>query len=456
MPTAAALVQTGIEFQSQGDLEAARLHYLAALKLDSNCVQAIANLCVVLAETNRLEGAAALAWKLVDLVPFNGNFWELLGNFLTRLERLDLAEYAFDQAIGLSPESPSIHHNLALCLLRQRKYQQSIAAFERAEKLGSRGHGIKNDKAHAFMALGNLKQGWELYESRWDTLVHLPPWDYHIPEWKGENLTATRILIHGEQGLGDTIMCSRFFRDLADWDWADVTLGVPRTLQNLFSAQDWNLNILPIEDMNEENMKGFDYQSPMYSAMRYLEIDSPKDVSSKAYLKVPEPRKFESDFNIGLCWASGRRGTEMDARRREADLKLFLPLIENPKFKIWSLQKGTNEEDISNLGLEGLVSDETGMFSDFYETAKFISGLDLVLTVDTAVAHLSGALGIPTFMLAQFSNCWRWWNIENGSGEPWYSGMRIFRQSVPGDWKGPVTAAINQINLGLVQRKIAA
>jgi hypothetical protein len=146
----------------------------------------------------------------------------------------------------------------------------------------------------------------------------------------------------------------------------------------------------------------------------------------------------------------------MDARRREADLKLFLPLIENPKFKIWSLQKGTNEEDISNLGLEGLVSDETGMFSDFYETAKFISGLDLVLTVDTAVAHLSGALGIPTFMLAQFSNCWRWWNIENGSGEPWYSGMRIFRQSVPGDWKGPVTAAINQINLGLVQRKIAA
>lgn len=456
MPSANSLVGVGLEFQSQGDLEAAQLHFLAALKLEPDSVQAIANLAVVMAEMNRLDGAAALGRRLVDLAPYNGNFWELLGNFLTRLDRLSEAEFAFARAIELSPEAPNIHHNQALCFLRQRKYLESIASFNRAELLGTTSHGLKNDKAHAFMALGDLSSGWELYESRWATLVHLPPWDYHIPEWKGEDLTGKRILIHAEQGLGDTIMCVRFFLDLRrDSKAKDVVLGIPKTLQRLFDLQ--NVNTLAIEDMNEENMEGFDFQSPMYSAMRYLGINSPQQVSPKPYLKVLEPRKFSSAPNIGLCWASGKRGIELDSRRREADLKLFLPLIENhPKARIWSLQKGTNEEDISNLGLEALIQDETGTFSDFYETAKFVSRLDLVITVDTAIAHLSGALGIPTLMLAQYSNCWRWWNIESGSGEPWYSGMRIFRQPVPGDWKTPIKWAINNVSLVLVARKIAA
>ncbi len=440
-PTAADLNAKGIEFQSRGDFEGARLHYLAALKLDPNCVPAMANLAVMMGECEKLDAAAALARKLVVLRPQVGNFWNLLGNFETRLDHHDAAQRAFNEAVKLSPELSTIHHNRALCYLRQREYKSALLSFAQAERLGSTGLGIQNDEAHALLALGDLKAALAVYEARWETLTHLPPWDFHVPEWKGEDLVGKRIMIHGEQGLGDTIMTLRFFRNLPG---IDVVLAVPESLKRLVDAQCWNVDVVAIEKLDADVMRGLDFQSPMYSAMRWLGVTR-EAISSEPYLAasgMDQQKTLGPGFHVGLCWASGRRGTDMDQRRREVDLRLFASLFDDPETVVWSLQKGTNEEDIENLGFEGLIRDETGSFNDWLDTFAFVAGLDLVLTVDTAIAHLAGAMGKPTVMLAQYTNCWRWWDIESGTGRPWYKNMSIFRQETPMSWGSAVEKAI--------------
>jgi hypothetical protein len=126
-------------------------------------------------------------------------------------------------------------------------------------------------------------------------------------------------------------------------------------------------------------------------------------------------------FNVGICWFSGRRGNYMDWRRRISSLEDWLPLSEVPNVQLWSLTPGDEAQSRDHSArAEALVLDDVTKFANFAETASFISKLDLVISVDTAVAHLAAATGKPTWMLSQFTPCWRWWGLEDGTGEPWY------------------------------------
>ncbi len=440
MPTADSLNRLGVDLFLQGDLEGARLHYLAALQIDPNFLPGWANLAVVLGGQNKLTAAVACVRKVLNVAPHDGNQLNNLGNMLMRLKLYDESRAVMERAAGLMPDNPTVWYNLALLALREGKNAEGLVHFDRVIALGGDSATIRNDKAHALLAEGsNLGLALEFYEDRWAKMIHLPPWDYHIPEWQGQApLVGKKILLHAEQGHGDTIMCARFCYETTMCEGAEVTLCLPNDMCSLFEGQFDGVQVLSMYDLSAEKAKTFDFHSPMYSAMRWLGIEQ-SDISPAPYLKAPQiigPKVATPNcFNIGICWASGSRGGEYDWRRRVAPLELWLPLAELPDVQLYSLQIGPEAPDIATIGAEGLIIDETPQFKNWADTAAFLSQLDLVVTVDTAIAHLAGAMGKEVWMLSQHNNCWRWWNIDSESGRPWYSAVTIIRQEVPDDWK---------------------
>jgi tetratricopeptide (TPR) repeat protein len=433
------LTRTGIELQLRGDRLGARLHYLAALCTDPQCLPALQNMGQLANDANELDAAATFVHKILHQCPNDGMQWSNLGNLLMRQEKYDDAKNALARAASMIPDVPVVWQNFGLLHLRMRQYEAALACFERAERMGLRTLGIQNDKAHALLHLGRINEAWPFYEARWATLAHLPPWDFHLPEWQGEDLRGKSILIHSEQGFGDTIMWLRFANRFAH---TSMTLGVPRCMVSLVEAL--GHTALAIEDMNAESMQ-FDYHSPMYSALRWLGV-SRDDISPEPYLPLPCTSSNDDRLRIGICWASGRRSTELDWRGRFSDLRDWLELATLPGVELVSLQQGRDAGDIAARSAEGLV-DNTAINAarDWLATARIIANLDLVICVDTAVAHVAGALGKPVWMLAQYTNCWRWWDIENGTGRPWYKSMRIIRQPTPGDWRTPLSVCVRDL-----------
>lgn len=434
MIDAASLNKKGADHFIEGDFEGARLYYLASLKADPLYIPAMINLATLLGNNNNLQPAKVLFSRITELRPDDGNAWNSYGNILMRLEKYDEAAQAFDKAEKFIPESSAFWHNRALLNCRVHNFTGALRCLEKVEALGGFSLAVQNDIAHVMLGMGRLSEALTLYEARWASLIHLEPWDFYIPEWKGENLEGKSILFHAEQGFGDSIMTARFAENLKNLG-ANVTIGLPPGLVRLFESQGWDC--IDISQMNVEDAERFNFHSPMYSAMRYLgiEIDS---IKSDKYITAPDitvpPVYSGHAFNVGICWGSGKRGGQQDWRRRYAPLEYWLQLADMPEVQLWSLQKGEDSLDIGRIGAEALINDCTPKFEDWADTAAFINQLDLIISVDTAVVHLAGAMGKPVWMLTQYNSCWRWWNIGEGNGKPWYETVAIITQDDPGDW----------------------
>jgi tetratricopeptide (TPR) repeat protein len=455
-PTAESLNATGADFYLKGDVTAARFHYLAALKLDPNNVNALANLGQLCGESGNFHTAITYYRRALELDPKNAKHWNNLGNTFMRLNDFDNAREALTNALDYSIDNIDIYYNFALVAYRQGKFQESKDYLDRTIFLGNWSRGIQSDFAHINLALGeNLTEALAKYEARWYTLPHLPAWDFHIPEWQGESLRDKRILLHGEQGFGDDIMCSRFVKNLTARG-AEVHVACHKALVPLFVAQNWSTyNMMTLD---RGIMGQFHFQTPMFSALRHLEYDW-HDIKGEPYLRAPKkfkPNLNTSLFKIGICWASGKRGDWNDWRRRYVPLKDWLTLACLPRVQLVSLQFGSEADEIDEIGADGLVLNLMNQVENWADTADLIMNLDLVISVDTAVAHLAGALGKPVWMLSQFSRCWRWKNIETESGAPWYDSMKVFKQRSPGDWAEQLDYCRSKLEIELDSLKLAA
>jgi Tfp pilus assembly protein PilF len=348
----------------------------------------------------------------VLLAPGQADAYNNLANGALLACALDVAERAFRCALTLAPEDAQTHVNFAAVLLKQ----------------------------------GRLAEGWREYEWRRRTpaaLARRRPDD--PPDWPGGDPRGLTLLLDAEQGLGDALQFCRFAPWLAA-QGARVWLRTHAPLQRLMQSLDGVAGVLGPDDPTP----AADYHLPLMSVPSRFALALPDLPARLPYLAAPAElvaawrRRLAPlpGIRIGLVWSGDPRPQQRAAhrldRRRSMTLAQLARLGAVPGVTLVSLQKGAAALQTPPAGLA--LVDWTAELEDFVDTAALVSGLDLVISVDTSVAHLAAALNVPVWILSRFDGCWRW--LQGRQDSPWYPAVRLFHQPAPGDWDSVVTAVI--------------
>lgn len=343
------------------------------------------------------------------------------------------------RALRLRPDYPAAFNNLGNALKDLGMLEGAIAAYDQAIRLGgSADH--RHNKALAVLAAGRLREGWALYEERWDShQLRSGVRAFAKPRWNGEAGQGGVLLLHAEQGFGDSLQFCRYAPLAAARGWR-VVLEVPKPLVRLMGSLTGIERVVASGDPLPE----FDVQCPIMSLPFAFgtELDTIPAAASYLAPDAAEIHRWEErlaalggGLRVGLVWAGNSRRHSSDLvaadRRRSMAPELLAPLAGFEGVHLVSLQK----DGEAPFALEDWMA-ECG---DFADTAALVAGLDLVIGVDTAVIHLAAAIGKPVWLLNRFDSCWRW--LREGGTTPWYPAMRIFRQPRPGAWE-PVVEAV--------------
>ena len=419
-----------------GRLDEAVASYRKALGINPDYAEAHSNLGNTLHEQGRLDEAVASYRKTLAIKPDLAGAHSNLGNAFTDLGRLDDAVASYHKALALAPNFPEAHSNLGTALKELGRFEDAAASYHQALA-------IEPDfpEAHEYLGrlrlmMGSFQDGWEDYAWRWrvkDSPLH--PRDYEKPFWGGSDLEGQTIFIYPEQGLGDVVQFVRYL-PLVAARGGRVVFEVPPHLARLFQGIDGADTLL----RGGEPLPPFDSHAPLLDLPRLLNTLLETIPSMTFYLKAaPELEEAWAnrlgpweEFRVGIAWA-GNPNHKND-RNRSMEPSLLQPLTEIPGVSVYSLQVGRNGEAV-RLFCDN-ITDLAPFLTDFAETAAVMSNLDLVVSVDTSVVHIAGALGRPVWTLLPFIPDWRW--LLERDDSPWYPTMRLFRQEKRGDWKGVI------------------
>lgn len=391
-------------------------------------------------ELARQRGHLAVARHLLRAAvaadPAGARAWQSLGNTLTRFGD-DAASDAHRRATTVMPASADAWFDRAVVLLDHDRHADGMAALRRAlslapgEPLPRMMWGVQR------LARGDYRGGFAHYAARWE-VPSMVPWAAQLRgrRWRGEALAGKTVLVIGEQGFGDDLMCLRFLPRLKVLG-ARVVLGLSPQLAPIGRR-------LPFVDVflnSGDAVPPCDYEIPMFDLPWRLGLSGPADAASPAYL-VADPAKAASwrerlgpaaRFRIGLAWA-GRPSHAHDARR-SMTLAALAPLLGLADCEFHSLQLGPAAAEAAGTP----VIDHQADLASFDDTAGLMAALDLVISVDSAPVHLAGALGVPVWVMLYAPAEWRWG--REGERTPWYDSARLFRQKTAGDW-GPVVEQV--------------
>ena len=434
-------VKTGMVAHRRGDLEAAARDYEAALAQAPDHPYALHYRGMI--DYQRGQPAAALErlQRAVALRPEEAEFHNNLGLVLVDLDRHDAAIAAYRGALALNAQNAGAWSNLGLALTADNRLAESIDAFRRAIALRADYGEAHWNLALALLAHGEFAEGWREYEWR---LAMAPFADRtfvpNAPRWNGENPTGKTLLLIAEQGLGDTLQFVRFARPLAERG-ARVVVRAPPALAHLLASVPGVAATIAPDDASTS----YDWYSPMISLPGLLGVDAsniPADVpylaalpsrlermAAEVALHAPHGRR------IGIAWSGARHHT--NDRRRSCPLGALVPLFDVPGTAWFSLQKSDVEDEIADVpAARNLIRLEAR--NDLDGTAALVAALDLVISVDTSLGHLSAALARPTWVMLPFAPDWRWGTT--GTSSRWYPSLRLFRQPRRGDWPSVVRA----------------
>jgi tetratricopeptide (TPR) repeat protein len=427
---AEALSSRGNALRGLGRLEEALASHERSIALKPDNADAQYNRGAVLRALGRPEAALQSHDRALALQPDHARALASRGNALRDLGRLDEALSSYQNALALMPDHADTWSDRGTALQGLLRLEESLASYERAIALQPQHVDAHWNRATALLLAGDFARGWREFEWRWRTQSTGRP-----GSWLGDSPLAGRsILLRSEQGLGDTIQFARYAPMVMALG-ARVILSVQPPLRRLMASLDPEIEVVAASGA------AADLDCPLMSLPlalgttldtipappRYLAADREAVEAWRARLPSAPRRR------IGLVW-SGHRAHRND-RQRSLPLETLAPLLDGVDAQWISLQKDVAQHDSAALERLDLmrVGDALG---DFADTAALIEALDLVITVDTSVAHLSGALGKPTWILLPFSPDWRW--LTEREDSPWYPGARLFRQTAPGDWAGVV------------------
>ncbi len=421
--------------------------YRACLKLAPEDLRLRHAFAAFLQEGGEPEAAVVLLHEGLTLLPRSAPAQHAMGLALAELGQNQQAILHFQRAVALEPNLAPSWANLGLLLKVERQFDRSLAAYARAVAEAPADAQIRVNRAVALLQAGRWEEAWPEYEWRLRVkgAVSLPL-DFLLPALREVgDLAGRTILLTHEEGFGDTLQFLRYAPLLAQRG-ARVLAWVPAPLLRVVRS------VAGIDAVftGDGAPPPFDYHCPFVSLPRAFE-STIATVPVQTYLAADPTlaaawgrRLPPAAMRVGLAWAGQARpwlpGFSTVDRRRSAALATFAPLAAVSGVAFVSLQKGPPQEQVQSAPERMTLFDPMAEVEDFADTAAVIANLDLVVSVDTAVVHLAGAMGKPVFLLDRYDNCWRW--LSGRADSPWYPNLTIFRQDAMGDWSAPMARAV--------------
>jgi len=414
--------------------QAAEAAYRQTLALDPRQAPAENNLGLVLQAQRRTAEAIAAFERAVTLDPGHVTALVNLGAVLQHQNRLDEAVAALQRALALQPEDARALGNLGNALVAQNRPAEAVAAYRRALAIDPQFQGNAYNVALAQLVQGDLESGWVGYDARLETADHRRKYPVGRPRWApGEPVRGRTVLLYAEQGLGDTLQFFRYVAPVRDLG-ARVLLQVHTSLQPLLAASVAGVTVIPTRAAVPEHDRQCSLLSlPRHFGTRLDSIPAPVPYVTPPAAKLAQWRAVFArapGAKVGLVWA-GNPQHQFD-HNRSVPLAEFARLTEGPPVHFFSLQKDVKPADRPRVAAWPGVTDLARNLVTWEDTAAVVAALDLVVTVDSAVAHLAGALGKPAWVLLAFAPDWRW--LLGRETTPWYPSLRLFRQPALGAW----------------------
>ncbi|HIJ84530.1 MAG: TPR REGION protein [Magnetococcales bacterium] len=474
------LLQQASEFYSQGNLAKAGALANQVYGREPDNHQALYILAMIANATGRDTLAVTLLQQAISIHSRHPYYHFHLGSILQGQDRLERAKEAYRAALELKPDFGEAHLNLGNILFAEGDFQGAKKNFltaticnpkhtqayynlailaqeggDHAEALIFIDQSLRCQpdypqahmaKAFSLLMLERFAEGWQEYEWRW-RMENLSPRICPKPRWQGESIQGLSIYVYTEQGFGDAIMAGRYLKLLKS-QGAKVHFECKPELYSLFANADL-ADKLHARHPGDTEPPPFDYDLhlPILSLPGFFTqsiADIPKEIP---YLKG-DPLRIEhwrtrldsgNNLKVGLNWSGNPQAAAN--RFRACTLQDLYPLTEIPGIRFYSLQKDSPAEQLRFVDKAGRIEDLSLDLVDFSETAAVLSNLDLLISTDTAVVHLAGALGTPVWTLLHTASEWRW--LARRQDSPWYPGMRLFRQKTPKDW-APVVENVAQ------------
>jgi tetratricopeptide (TPR) repeat protein len=494
---AAAWLNLGNLLREQGREIYAEAALLRAVELRPDMIAGWINLALLARERRRLVEAEAHLQKAIALNPEQVETMVAWCQFRAAEGDLPGAWSWLHSALLRDPSHAEAVNMKGILFHTEGSFEKAIAAFERAEALGHlaaasnrgnslvdlgritealqahetaverdpTGSGAQYNLSLTRLRLGDWERGWPEYEARWRFReVHRSPRVFEQARWQGEQLNGRRVLLHAEQGLGDTIQFCRYATLVAARGGTAI-LQVQSPVERLMASLPAVRAGLAETALLGEELPAFDLECPLMSLPAvfgttvatapwpgaYLGAD-PR-IAAQKRIEFPDlPSKFQSHpLRVGIAWAGNPR-YKADSRR-STNLETFFPMLRTPGITWVSLQKGAPAEQLSSLPGNAFVWDGSSHDQDLAETAATVATLDLVITTDTCIAHLAGAMGKPVWILLPHIADWRW--MQDVDTCPWYPTARLLRQREPGDWDELVARVTRRLSTFGIKREQA-
>ena len=419
--------------------------YDKSLLLKPDLAEAHLGRADILCNLRRLDEAVAVYDKVLEKRPDFAEAWLGRGNLFHDLKRFGDAMAAYDRAIEIKPNFVEVYTSRGYLLSEFINLDAAIAEYDRAIAIKPNDAQARWNKSLALLSRGDFAEGWRLFEWRWETSnIRASKRQFRQPLWLGSaSLADKTILLYTEQGLGDAIQFCRYAVFVADLG-AHVILEVQKPLRSVFTTLRGVAHLVQRGDA----LPAFDFYCPLMSLPLAFETTLSNIPANIPYLTAnPEKSSFwkerlgrKNKRRVGLVWSGGVKLSHrewMDINERRNIPLIKLAPLKNADVEFYSLQKGQQAElelvELMRDNWEGPhVIDFTSELIDFSDTAALIDNLDLVISVDTSVVHLAGALGKPTWVLNRFDTDWRW--LLDRTDSPWYPSVKLYRQERSGNW----------------------
>lgn len=476
----------GLLFEKINDKKSAIEAYKTAVKIDAKNTKAINNLGVLLYTQKRYDESAKVFQVALDVDPEYNEVYSNMGAALNKATRYDEAIESLNTAIKRNPKHSGAYTNLGNVYNKIHDYKTAAKQHEKSIKLDPSGYNAYSNVGTSYKNLGFANKAIESYKKA----IELKPdfenahfdlgtvylakkdflngwkeyeWRFKKEEMQGhivkhqdifkhkrfdgeEDIKGKTLLIHTEQGYGDSIMFGKFVDSIAPTFGCHVILQCRDELKSLFENSFKNIEHFYSRD--SEKLPEFDYHYPMLSLPLLFDMQSVKDIpNTNPYLIAKDEddldiKKEDGKIDIGICWSASVTGESYDGK--VFDIEYFRPIIEHKKFNVYTLQVGPENEELEKAGLKDNVIDLTDKLTDFNKTAYLMNQLDVIISSDTSVAHLAGAIDKEVIVPLQKIPDWRWEN--KGDKSYWYPSAKLFRQKSARVWDGVFQSIYAKMN----------